>query len=352
MWTAAILATVLAWAAPLVARDKIDVVVMANGDRITCEIRELERGILKVKPSYTSSTVSLEWINVAELQSPQLFEIEEEDGTRHFGMISAAAEQRRMVVVGGVTTSSLDLQSVVRIAPLGEEIWDRFKGSLNLGLNAAKAKKETILNVRGSVSYRTRKRLISADLTSDITTRAEEEAKRYIVLSARLARFLGKKWFWFMRPAFERNDELGLEQRLSLAGGGGLYLVQSYRSLLSFTFGLSGNEERYVEVPPDPDPLQSNPTTTTQNNLEGLVGLQWEVFTFGSRETDLSLALGLLPNFTTGDRLRFEFRGQLRHELVNDFFVSLDLDVNYDTRPPSDQEKSDWNLVTSVGYTF
>ncbi len=34
------------------ARTKTDIVVMKNGDRITCEIRELKHGQLVVKPPY------------------------------------------------------------------------------------------------------------------------------------------------------------------------------------------------------------------------------------------------------------------------------------------------------------
>ena len=37
---------VLCLAGGLTARTKTDVVVMANGDRFTCEIKKLERGVL------------------------------------------------------------------------------------------------------------------------------------------------------------------------------------------------------------------------------------------------------------------------------------------------------------------
>lgn len=40
----AIIPSVILLAAPLHARDKTDVMIMKNGDRMTCEVKGLERG--------------------------------------------------------------------------------------------------------------------------------------------------------------------------------------------------------------------------------------------------------------------------------------------------------------------
>ena len=47
--------------AELVARNKTDAVLMANGDRFTCEIKRLERGVLYGSLGYVDGTVSIEW---------------------------------------------------------------------------------------------------------------------------------------------------------------------------------------------------------------------------------------------------------------------------------------------------
>lgn len=41
---------------PLFARDKTDVIVMKNGDHMTCEIKGLSAGVLSVKLSYVDCT--------------------------------------------------------------------------------------------------------------------------------------------------------------------------------------------------------------------------------------------------------------------------------------------------------
>ena len=74
-------------AAELTARNKTDVVVMANGDRFTCEIKRLERGVLYASFDYVDGTVSIEWSKVARVESSQLFIVHVQDGSIYEGTI-------------------------------------------------------------------------------------------------------------------------------------------------------------------------------------------------------------------------------------------------------------------------
>ncbi len=67
---AAILISVAFVAPTAEGREKIDEIVMDNGDRIICEIKELEQGILKVKPPYTKGYVPRCCKKVETLDSP------------------------------------------------------------------------------------------------------------------------------------------------------------------------------------------------------------------------------------------------------------------------------------------
>ncbi len=61
----------LSLASPLFARDKTDVLVMNNGDRMTCEIKGLDSGVLYVSFDYIDGTTSVDWSKVARLESTQ-----------------------------------------------------------------------------------------------------------------------------------------------------------------------------------------------------------------------------------------------------------------------------------------
>ncbi len=77
-------------AAPVFARDKSDVVVMKNGDRLTGEVKGLDAGVLYVNMDYILGTSSVQWSKVDHLESKQLFLVKTEDGSVYTGTLSTA----------------------------------------------------------------------------------------------------------------------------------------------------------------------------------------------------------------------------------------------------------------------
>ena len=78
------------WAA---ARDKVDVIVLKNGDRITCEIKGLKKGQLSIKTDYTIGTILVDWKEVTRIESRQRFQVEDEAGDRHTGTLEVQPDQ-------------------------------------------------------------------------------------------------------------------------------------------------------------------------------------------------------------------------------------------------------------------
>src|SRR5271163_1618980 len=78
----------LGLASSLFARDKTDVLVMKNGDRMTCQIKGLDAGVLYVSFDYIDGTTSVQWSKVAHLESNQLFIVQTEDGEVRTGRLN------------------------------------------------------------------------------------------------------------------------------------------------------------------------------------------------------------------------------------------------------------------------
>ncbi len=75
-------------AAPLFARDKSDVIVMRNGDRVTCEIKDLDADTLFISVDYILNTLSVDWSKVDHVESKQLFIVKTQDGLVYTGALS------------------------------------------------------------------------------------------------------------------------------------------------------------------------------------------------------------------------------------------------------------------------
>ena len=85
-----ILIWILLSASPLFARENTDVIIMRNGDHITCEIKALSAGVLSIKLSYVQGTIGVQWSQVARLQSDQVSLVRTEEGRVYTGKLSAS----------------------------------------------------------------------------------------------------------------------------------------------------------------------------------------------------------------------------------------------------------------------
>src|SRR5271170_2514963 len=85
---AIILGSALLFSLPLLAQENNDVLVMKNGDRFTCEIKGLSAGVLSVKLTYVDGTISVQWSQVAHLESNRLFLVKTESGKVYTGKLS------------------------------------------------------------------------------------------------------------------------------------------------------------------------------------------------------------------------------------------------------------------------
>src|SRR5271169_6788735 len=131
---AAVLCSVLLLAAPLVARDKTDVIVMKNGDRLTGEIKGLDSGVLYVNMDYILGTSSVQWSKVDHIESKQLFLVKTEDGSVYSGTLSTATSTGgRPVQIEVIETPehkvTLDRVQIVQMDETSERFWQRFNGS-------------------------------------------------------------------------------------------------------------------------------------------------------------------------------------------------------------------------------
>src|SRR5271167_2641759 len=91
MHTRLVILLLFLFAVPLFGRPKTDSIVMKNGDRFTCEIKQLDRGVLYASLDYVDGTMSIDWAKVARIESTQLFLVHTQDGTIYEGTLKTPA---------------------------------------------------------------------------------------------------------------------------------------------------------------------------------------------------------------------------------------------------------------------
>src|SRR5688572_33351633 len=128
---ASIVALLCTHAGPALAddREKVDVVVTFNGDRLTGEIEALAYGRLTLSTDYMG-TVQIEWPDVIRVESPQEFLIEDVNGHLLYGRIERDAEKGYLAVAGvDKVTRRVGMPQVARLSQSEDRLLDRIHGS-------------------------------------------------------------------------------------------------------------------------------------------------------------------------------------------------------------------------------
>ena len=322
------------------AQGKADIVIMTNGDTVTCEIKELVRGRLRVSTD-SMGTMQIEWEDVRQITSSATFEVELDSGERFIGTFQATPQPGRLSVVADTGTTVHDHLTVVRITPMGDSWWGRFDGSLDVGFSFTKANEARQLSVAGDATRRGERLGLTLNVNSLFTSQEGVENTSRQVVDLQIQRYLPRRWLVAVLTQFQQNEELQLDLRSTLGAGGGRYLIQSNRTIVSLLGGMSFTREKFT----GPEPGESN--------AEALAILDFQTFTFDDPETDISARLSVVPSLTQAGRVRIDFDSRVRREILKDFYFSLGFFDNYDSEPGLvDAERNDYGFISSFGWAF
>lgn len=147
-------------------RPKTDVIYMKNGDKITCEIKSLEKGQLTVKPDYSNANIVLDWTKVDHIESSQGFVVSDTAGTLYSGNIQHDPRTKDLTIVGSDTTRLPNL-SVVQIEELGDNFWKRLRGNIDFGTNFAQSNSQKNISVQGGLDYQSEVQMMRFLLTAE-----------------------------------------------------------------------------------------------------------------------------------------------------------------------------------------
>jgi hypothetical protein len=333
------IAALSAFAATAHAQGRTDVVTLANGDRITGEIKRLERGRLEFKTD-DAGTLYLEWDKLARLVTTRLVEVVLGDGNRVLGSLGPAPDRSISVQTPGGAVS-LGMSDVTMIRPIGASFWRQLDGSIDAGFSYTRSSGIAQLNVNWDTVYR--RPAFQGRVTASLTqtqTDDESDSDDRATLEASYLRYPWQRWFVFGAGRFERNESLGLELRSQIGVAVGPRLVNSIRGQLVLGAGLAVNDERGVDV------------EATQN-VEGLLLFGWSFYTYDRPQTNIDVNLQYYPSLSNTGRQRVQFDAGVKREFFKDLFVALTVYNTYDSRPPNPAaDTNDVGVVASIGWTY
>lgn len=326
-------------------RAKTDVIVLQNGDRITGEIAQLEYGLL-VLDTDSMGTLNIEWNAIASIESQYTFDVQVVGGLRHTGIISTSDDGTELVIRDEGSGRAVALADVVRIEELETGFWQRVSGSMSLGLNYTKSTGIRTGNLNISSQYQGDRIKATLDISASETSSPDTETRRRENVTSTVQFERERPSFFMLLNTLERNDELGIDARLTSGAGLARYFAQDQDSEVMLLVGAVANQEWVNDTAED---LQRD---DSQQSLEGVLGASWRIFRFSDPEISLASTAYLYPSLTESGRYRGSLDVSLRREFFSDFFFDISFYESYDSDPPSAGETTDYGVITSLGYKF
>ena len=324
---------------PSPAGEKTDRIGLRNGDRLTCEVKKLETGLLQVSTD-DMGTISIEWDKVASLESPGQYEVELTDGVVYFGSLGNSSMPALMTVTSDTLDIIISRSEVVKLIPIKAGFWERLDGSVSLGFSYTKASNLLQLNSSANVVYRGRNKESEVNMNSVVTDQEGQEQTQRFDFSFDQTLLFNGRWFGTAGVGVQRNTALGLDLRLLAQGLGGNQIIQTNSNALSVGGGLSANREWQIGG------------DEPSYNLEALASISHSKFRYDMPHVNLVTKLTAYYNLTHQGRFRLEFNTNLSWEILTDFYVRLSLYDSYNNTPPTGSPTNDWNTSFSLAYSF
>ena len=334
-----VLSITLGASVTVAAQPKTDVVTLANGDRLTGEVKSLDRGRLEFSTD-DAGTLYLEWDKLVSVVATQQVEVVTNDGRRFLGSLSRA-DARWISVVGPDSSAALQMSEVTIIRPIGTSFWRKLDGSVDFGFSYTRSSGVAQLNVNTDTVFRRPASQIRLTASLTVTEQDDDEGRDDRgTLEGSYLRYPWREWFVVSAGRFDTNESLGLELRSQVGVTTGPRLVNSNRAQLAIGAGLAVNDERGIDV-------------ESVRNIEAILVLRTSFYTYDRPKTNLDVSVQYYPSLSNRGRHRVQFDADVKREFWKDLFVALNGYNTYDSRPPNAAyDRNDVGVVASIGWTY
>ena len=326
------------------AKNVDDVVLLKNGDRITGEIKGLERGELRIKADYMAEAVRLDWAKVASLESKSRFMIWLVNGklfTDVVRLLPGSAREIDNFVIGSANESlRVKAGEVLRITPDEPGFWRQLEGSIDFGFGFTSGNNQYHTDLIATTTYRAGDHSVTASLDSALSGQPQGTSTSRNQFTLDYRKQLGPRWFAGGLFDLLSSDQQSLDRRTTVGGIIGANLHQTSQTRFSLFGGLAGSKETYFAS------TGSLPAT----NADAVVGFDFTTFRF--KTTDIRSRFISYPSLTRPGRIRAQIRADLHLKVAKDLYWGFHVYENFDNKPPVLANKNDLGISSSLGWKF
>jgi len=333
---------------PLHARENSDIIIMKNGDKITCEVKSLSSNTLYISVDYVLNTVSVDWSKVDRIESRQLFRVKTQDGKVHTGTLSApktpAQRPEEIEVLEDANNKPITLERrrVVTVYQTSSNFWQRWNGQLGSGFSYTKGNQSSQYNLNSGIGYGVERWSAEANYGSNLSSSTGSTVSTRNQLSLQAQRLLRwNNWYITGLVSFLQSSVQGIQLQDTFGGGIGRNIVNKGSVFFTAYGGFAWQDISYHQTV-----LQA----PTQHVTMGLLGTHLKLFRFD--RTSLAVSANVLPAISDPGRVQFNLNTSYYVKLWGQLNWNFTFYGNWDNRPPPSFAHSDYGTSSGLSISF
>ncbi len=308
---------------------------MKNNDLLVGELKTLSKSVVTLKTSYSDKDFQIDFDEISRFTTENIYIVNLTDNTRHTGKIKSVGPGKLQIRYFGALVREIDIQEIVYLSEINQKFWDRFTGTIDIGLNLAKTNNNVQLTSAGNLKYSSDNYNSNFTFNTLVSNQDNVEKIERTEFGLRGRKFL-KKWYVEADINYLSSTELGIKNRINPGLGAGRTLITTNKLYWAAGLGLNYNIEEYFEANEDKESLEAKFLT------------QFEMFNF----SDLSVftTVTAYPSLSEKGRFRLDYNLNFKYDLPFEFYIKTDFTLNYDNQPPIGGSQSDYVLSTGFGW--
>jgi len=315
-----------------------DSLVLKNRNYLVGEIKSMDKGVLVMKTPYSKEDFKIKFLEIEAIYSDVLFLISTQKGNRVYGKVSSPELDK--IKIDPITGSEqiYPLEDIIYIKPLEQKFKNRINGGIDMGFTLTRARNQRQFTVRSRFGYMTQRWSFDASLNKLSTSQDETDKIERGDGALTSIYSLKNEWLLLARIDYLYNTEQLLDLRNNMKLGVGKYLNRTNRMNWTVLGGFSYNVENFAG------------DITNRKSQEAWIGSELNLFDVG----DLSLLSNIFiyPSLSEKDRLRLDYRIDLKYDLPLDFYIKTGFTLNYDNQPAGGSSRGDYILQTTFGWSW
>lgn len=315
-----------------------DSLILINGNIIVGELKDMDRGVIDIKTSYSKSDFKVKWEGIKEIYSETRFLITLTDGSRYNSAISSVSNGKVLIYDEGGGEHYVYLQDIVLLKSLKDGFWDRLNASVDFGYSFTKARNFKQITSRSAVGYLADRWSAALNYSALYSTQDEADPVSRTDGGGAFRYYLQKDWYIPGDLNFLSNTEQKITLRTIAKIGIGKYFIHTNNSYWGVALGTSFVNEVFFNE------------NENKKSLEGYIGTELNLYNIG--DFGLMTKAVAYPGITEEQRWRFDYTIDTKYDLPFDFYIKLGFTLNFDNQAVEGTTNTDYVFSTGIGWSL